>query len=77
HPRSIASTYNYPAGKVYTVAQDSPYVTVIRTDTDIVSSSILLQGYGVDLRTTTQYAGTSGTSANSITQSRSAGSGAP
>ena len=79
HPRSIASTYNAPIGKVYTVAQDSPYLTVIRTDTDIVSSSILLQGNGVDVHTTTQYAGSSSTtqSANSITQSRSVGSGAP
>ncbi len=79
HPRSIASTYNAPIGKVYTIAQDSPYLTVIRTDTDIVTSSILLQGNGVDVHTTTQYAGSSSTtqSANAITQSRSVGSGAP
>ena len=79
HPRSIASTYNAPIGKVYTVAQDSPYMTVIRTDTDIVSSSILLQGNGVDVHTTTQYAGSSSATrtANGITQSRSPGSGAP
>jgi len=75
HPRSIASTYNAPIGKVYTIAQDSPYLTVIRTDTDIVTASILLQGSGVDLHTTTQYAGT--TAGNAIPQSRSAGSGAP
>lgn len=79
HPRSIASTYNAPIGKVYTVAQDSPYLTVIRTDTDIVTSSILLQGNGVDVHTTTQYAGSSSTTTlpNTITQSRSVGSGAP
>jgi YVTN family beta-propeller protein len=77
NPRSIVSTFNYPIGKVYTIAQNSPYVTVIRTDTDIVSSSILLQGNGVDLHTTAQYAGTSGAGANSITQSRSVGSGVP
>ena len=79
HPRSIASTYNAPLGKVYTIAQDSPYLTVIRTDTNIVSASILLQGNGVDLHTTTQYAASSSTSspANNNTQSRSAGSGAP
>ena len=79
HPRSIVSTYNAPIGKVYTVAQDSPYLTVIRTDTDIVTSSILLQGNGVDVHTTTQYAGSSSTSvsANSNTQSRSPGSGVP
>jgi DNA-binding beta-propeller fold protein YncE len=77
HPRSIASTFNAPIGKVYTIAQDSPYLTVIRTDTNIVSASILLQGNGVDLHTTTQYAGNSGTTVNAITQSRSSGSGAP
>ncbi|SRR5579883_1333710 len=79
HPRSIASTYNAPIGKVYTIAQDSPYMTVIRTDTNIVTSSILLQGNGVDLHTTTQYAGTGSTTtlANNNTQSRSSGSGAP
>lgn len=79
HPHSIASTFNAPIGKVYTIAQDSPYLTVIRTDTDIVTSSILLQGNGVDVHTTTQYAGTSSTTtlANAVTQSRSSGSGAP
>jgi YVTN family beta-propeller protein len=77
HPRAIASTYNAPIGKVYTVANDSPYLTIIRTDTDIVSASILLQGNGVDVHTTVQYAGTSGTGANAISQSRSVGSGAP
>jgi YVTN family beta-propeller protein len=79
HPRSIVSTYNAPIGKVYTVAQDSPYLTVIRTDTDIVSSSILLQGNGVDVHTTTQYAASSSatTAGNNNSQSRSAGSGAP
>lgn len=79
HPRAIASTFNAPIGKVYTIAQDSPYLTVIRTDTDIVTSSILLQGNGVDVHTTTQYAGSSSTTTlpNTITQSRSVGSGAP
>ena len=79
HPRSIVSTFNAPIGKVYTIAQDSPYLTVIRTDTDIVSSSILLQGNGVDVHTTTQYAGSASTTtaSNNNTQSRSVGSGAP
>lgn len=77
HPRSIASTFNSPIGKVYTLAQDSPFMTIIRTDTNIVSDSILLQGNGVDLHTTTQFAGNTSTTVNAITQSRSAGSGAP
>jgi DNA-binding beta-propeller fold protein YncE len=74
-PRSIASNYNYPAGNVFVGAQNSPYVTVIRTDTDVVSAQILVQGNVVDLHTTTQYAGQ--TSTNGITQSRSVGSGEP
>ncbi|HTV04688.1 MAG TPA: hypothetical protein VME86_04915 [Acidobacteriaceae bacterium] len=74
-PRSIASNFNYPAGNVFVGAQNSPYVTVIRTDTDTVSARILVQGDVVDLHTTTQYAGQ--TTTNSQFQSRSVGSGAP
>lgn len=75
HPQSITSTYNYPIGKVYVSGQDSPYVTVIRTDTDVVSATVLTQGNVVDVHTTSQYAGQSNTNGN--TQSRSVGSGAP
>lgn len=74
-PRSIASNFNYPAGNVFVGAQNSPYVTVIRTDTDTVSARILVQGEVVDLRTTTQYAGQG--YSNSQIDSRSVGSGAP
>lgn len=74
-PRSIASNYNYPAGNVFVGAQNSPYVTVIRTDTDVVSAQVLVQGNVVDLRTTRQYAAQSAT--NNIIQSHSVGSGAP
>jgi len=72
--RSIASVYNYPAGNVFVAGQNSPYVTVIRTDTDDVSARILVQGEVVDLRTTAQYAGQSG---NNRYDSRSVGSGVP
>ncbi|HUY80874.1 MAG TPA: hypothetical protein VMU92_04055 [Acidobacteriaceae bacterium] len=73
--RSIASVYNYPAGSVFVAAQNSPYVTVIRTDTDVVSARVLVQGYVVDLHTTVQYA----TQLRNNTQydSRSVGSGVP
>jgi DNA-binding beta-propeller fold protein YncE len=73
--RSITSVYNYPAGNVFVAAQNSPYVTVIRTDTDVVSARILVQGDVVDLGTTAQYAGQS--SANYQYDSRAVGSGAP
>jgi YVTN family beta-propeller protein len=75
NPQSITSTYNYPIGKVYVSGQNSPYVTVIRTDTDVVSANVLTQGNVVDVHTTSQYAGQSNTNGN--TQSRSVGSGAP
>jgi DNA-binding beta-propeller fold protein YncE len=74
-PRIIASNYNYPEGDVFVGAQNSPYVTVIRTDTDTVSAQILVQGNVVDLRTTKQYAAQ--TAVNNIIQSRSVGSGIP
>ncbi|MFZ0661622.1 MAG: YncE family protein [Acidobacteriaceae bacterium] len=73
--RSIVSNFNFPAGKVYVAAQNSPYVTVIRTDTDVISSRILVQGNVADIHISHQYAGLS--NANSQIQSRAVGSGAP
>lgn len=75
NPRSIASSFNYPAGNVFVAAQNSPYVAVIRTDTDDVSAQILVQGNVADLHTTNQYPAQS--TANNIIQSRSVGSGEP
>jgi len=76
-PRSIISTYNYPVGKVYVASQNSPNVTIIRTDTDVVSATVTVQGNVVDVRATTQYAGSTTQGGNNITASRSVGSGAP
>jgi DNA-binding beta-propeller fold protein YncE len=73
--RTIVSNYNYPTGKVYVSAQNSSYVTVIRTDTDVISSQILVQGSVVDMHISSQYAAQ--TSVNNNIQSRSVGSGAP
>ena len=61
-------------GKVYVVSQNSPTVTIIRTDTDAVTATLQMQGNVVDIHTQFQYAGKT---TNGITQSRSAGSGAP
>lgn len=88
NPRSIVSIYNYPTGKVYVSGQTgstSPYLTVIRTDTDVVSTTLQMQGNIVDVHTTAQYPGsasTGGTSSstsaqNLQNQSHSMGSGAP
>lgn len=78
YPHAIASIYNYPIGKVYVTSQDSPYLTIIRTDSDIISATPELQGNILDLRVSAQYPGqsTSG-SANYQIESRSVGSGAP
>jgi DNA-binding beta-propeller fold protein YncE len=83
NPRTIDSIYNYPEGKVYVTSPNSQAVTVIRTDTDVVSATVAIQGNIVDLHTQTQYAGAStvvtgsATAQNGNTQSYSSGSGAP
>ena len=77
NPRTIVSTYNYPYGKVYVSSQNSSSLTIIRTDTDTVSATLNMQGNIVDVRTTSQYAGSTTQGGNSITISRSAGSGIP
>jgi hypothetical protein len=78
NPHSIESIYNYPIGKVYVASQNSPYLTVIRTDTDIVSATPEMPGNIVDMHVNSQYPGNSTTGAiNYQTESRSVGSGAP
>jgi len=73
HPRSVASTMNSLYGKVYVAAPDSPYLTVIRTDQDIVDTTVLVEGNILDVRVTTQNA----VSGNSNVQSRRPGYGQP
>lgn len=78
NPHAIASIYNYPIGKVYVASQNSPYLTVIRTDTDVISDTPEMQGNIVDIHVSTQYPGLSTvTAANDQIESRSVGSGAP
>jgi DNA-binding beta-propeller fold protein YncE len=78
NPHAIQSIYNYPIGKVYVASQNSPYLTVIRTDSDIVSATPEMQGNIVDIHVNAQYPGnaTPGQT-NYQTESRSVGSGAP
>jgi DNA-binding beta-propeller fold protein YncE len=52
HPAYIATSAASPTGKVYVVCNDSQVMTVIKTDTDSVSTTIPLQGYGVSVRMT-------------------------
>lgn len=57
HPISIASVFSTPFGQVFVVSSDQRMMTVIRTDTDQVSASLQLEGTGVDVHASTQYAG--------------------
>ena len=79
NPRMIQSIYNYPEGKVYVASPNSPFLTVIRTDTDIIATQIEVQGNITGISTSTNYAGVS-TSAffrNDMIQSHAPGSGEP
>ena len=52
HPNYIAVTTGTPTGKVYVTSPESNFMTVIRTDTDTVDTTIPLQGNGVSVRVT-------------------------
>ena len=73
HPRTVVSTQNATFGKVYAASPDSPYLTILRTDLDIVDTTILVEGNIVDVRTTTQ----NGSGGNNNTISRVPGYGQP
>ncbi len=73
HPRTVVSTQNSLYGKVYAASPDSPFVTIIRTDLDIVDTTVLVEGNVVDARVTTQ----NGTQGNANTSSRVPGYGQP
>ncbi len=73
HPRTVVSTQNSEQSKVYVAAPDTPYLTILRTDLDIVDTIVLVEGNVVDVRTTTQ----NGSSGNANTQSRTPGYGQP
>jgi YVTN family beta-propeller protein len=46
----IGAVAGSPTGKVLVTASDTQVLTIIRTDTDVVSTTLSLQGYGVSLR---------------------------
>lgn len=73
HPRTVASTQNSLFGKVYVASPDSPYLTILRTDQDIVDATVLVQGNIVDVRVSTQDAN----KGNSNVVSRKPGYGQP
>ena len=73
HPRTVISTQNSQFGKVYVASPDSPYLTILRTDQDIVDTTVLVQGNVLDVRVTSQNA----VSGNANTISRKPGYGQP
>jgi len=50
HPNFIAAINGTPTGKVYVTSPESNNMTIIRTDTDVVETTIPLQGKGVMVR---------------------------
>lgn len=56
-PRTVVSTQNSLYGKVYVAAPDSPYLTILETQTDLVDTTLLMQGNIVDVRTSNQSGG--------------------
>jgi DNA-binding beta-propeller fold protein YncE len=73
HPRTVVSTQNSEYGKVYAASPDTPYLTIIRTDLDIVDTAILVEGNVLDVRVSTQ----NGSSGNANSVSRVPGWGEP
>jgi DNA-binding beta-propeller fold protein YncE len=76
HPRTVVNTQNSEYAKIYTGSPDSPYITIIEsspTVTDLVDTTVLVDGTVVDVRTTSQ----NGTSGNNDYSSRVPGYGQP
>lgn len=73
HPRTVVSTSNSLYGKVYVASPDSTFLTILRTDQDIVDTVVLIQGNLIDVRTTNQ----NGTRGNANISSRIPGGGQP
>ncbi len=73
HPRTVVSTQNSLYGKIFVASPDSTYLTILRTDQDIVDTTVLVQGNIVDVRVSTQ----NGASGNNNNTSRKPGYGQP
>jgi DNA-binding beta-propeller fold protein YncE len=52
HPNFIGATQGTPTGKVYVTAPDSTDLSIIRTDLDVITTHLSLQGNGVAVRLT-------------------------
>jgi len=57
HPRTVVSTQNSEYSKIYVASPDSPFITIIQstpTVTDLIDTTVLMQGNVVDVRVTTE-----------------------
>lgn len=57
HPRTVVNTQNSEFSKIYVASPDSPFITIIEsspTVTDLVDTTVLVEGTVVDVRTTSQ-----------------------
>ena len=52
HPTFIAASSGTPTGKVYVTSPETNTMTIIRTDTDTIDTTVDLQGKGVQVRVT-------------------------
>ncbi|MGA2754902.1 MAG: hypothetical protein ABSE53_14170 [Terracidiphilus sp.] len=76
HPRTVVNTQNSEYSKIYVASPDSPFITIIEsspTVTDLIDTTVLVEGTVVDVRTTTQ----TGSSGNNNYSSRVPGYGQP
>jgi len=73
NPRTVVSTQNSEFGKVYVSSPNSPFLTIISTVTDLVDTTVLVEGDILDVRTTSQ----NGSSGNAEIVSRKPGYGQP
>ena len=73
HPRTVVSTSNSLFGKVYVASPDTNFLTIIRTDQDIVDTTVLIEGNIIDVRVSSQTT----SKGNSNISSRIPGGGQP
>jgi DNA-binding beta-propeller fold protein YncE len=75
NPRTVVSTQNSLYGKVYVASPNSDFVTIISTTTDLVDTTVLVEGNVVDVRVSTQTAVSGSGNTNNV--SRRPGYGLP
>ncbi len=77
HPRTLASIQNSQYGKVYVASPDSPYLTIIETQNDLIDTTVLLEGTAVDVHINTNNGGSASGVGNPAFVSRTPGFGQP